>query len=369
MEDPQLKNKPNASLSPWLIILFTAPIPLLILGFFFYRWYSDQSDFTDSSRKFVQRQNQVMAYDTLNVAREVTGLLQGSAAAVQSAALLAPDQGALIRFLKVQQAPIAQLTDSGTQQETVPLYNRLYLLDLNGNEILAIVNGKRQGKLVGIEECRGLCDRETRTRMLKAASGELRFGRLMRWYRPKDSEERVAAEGLTVFFRDQTRIVELWLDYRHLKSIMFSPTFPYKPRRDLLKSYNNGNYIYLVDTRNDILLHPKSWHVAGVDPKTMQWVAPVRQDSDTGNARLNVAEYQGEKLREYFRRLISKSFVQRSVDIFRAPNLGGTNRVLSVAPVSLKLGQYEAKGIFGHVIVGCNVDYFEEPNEQVVPYY
>src|SRR5690606_1143016 len=101
-------------------------------------------------------------------------------------------------------------------------------------------------------------------------------------------------------------------------------------KRDLLKSYENGNYIYLVDTHNDILLHPKTWHVAGVDPATNRWVKPMRTDEEAGTGRLNIAEYQGEKLREYFRRLLSKSFVQRNVDIFRAPNLGGTNRVLSV---------------------------------------
>ena len=188
-------------------------------------------------------------------------------------------------------------------------------------------------------------------------------------YVGKDSRNRSGIDVYTVLFRGEENIFELGLDYRHLKSLMFAPTFPYRSKTDLLHAYSNGNYVYIVDGQDDIVLHPKYWHVTGVDAKTQTRVRSVKEDADMGSAKLNVSDYTGQKLGEYFRRLLKKSFASRAIDIFRAPNFGGTNRVLSVAPILVRQGQFSEDGVFGHVIIGCNVDYFEEPTEQYVPYY
>jgi hypothetical protein len=84
---------------------------------------------------------------------------------------------------------------------------------------------------------------------------------------------------------------------------------------------------------------------------------------------MNIAKYQGEKLRQYFTRLLKLSFVSKSVDVFSAPNLKGTNRVLATAPILFSEGQFQSSGVFGHVVTGCNVDYYEDPKEQAIPYY
>ena len=95
----------------------------------------------------------------------------------------------------------------------------------------------------------------------------------------------------------------------------------------------------------------------------------MQSDSDEGKHPINIRAYRGEKLKTYFDRLLTRSFLQQSVDIFRASNLEGSNRVLSVAPILINKGQFQKTGVFGYVVLGCSVDYFEEPKEQYVPYY
>jgi hypothetical protein len=92
-------------------------------------------------------------------------------------------------------------------------------------------------------------------------------------------------------------------------------------------------------------------------------------DADEGTHPINIAAYQNGLLKDYFDRLLKKSFVEAGVDIFQADNLAGVKRILSVVPVTLTRGQYKATGMFGHVIVGCSLDHFQEPKNKLVPYY
>ena len=117
------------------------------------------------------------------------------------------------------------------------------------------------------------------------------------------------------------------------------------------------------------MAHPKFWNVMGIDSETGLRMVPMKVDSDEGLRPMNIRAYQGEKLRGYFDRLLNRSFLQRTVDIFQASNLGGNHRVLSVAPILLQKGQFQKSGVSGYVVLGCSVDFFQEPKEQYVPYY
>ena len=195
------------------------------------------------------------------------------------------------------------------------------------------------------------------------------FGGVLRWYTRRGESESLDGAILPVIGRSERGYYLLGVDYRFIKEILMHPTFPYEARRDLLQSYQNGNYIYMVDSNFDMLTHPKTWHVTGFDRTTAARVTPMKVDADEGSHPLNVQKYQGERLRDYFERLLKRSFLQKSVDIFQASNLKGTNRVLSVAPILTNRGQLKQSGVYGYVILGCNVDYFEEPKEKYVPYY
>ncbi len=362
----------NSSPSPWLIILFTAPVPLLLFVLFFYKWYNQKTDFTKVTGEFVQRQNQVMAYDTLSLARDVSHILETAANDTETLSLVPATESAYHGFYEAHVGTVTEFDEKQKipVQTRLTLYNTLTLLKPNGDEVFRFEEGKVQKprKLADCKELE-LCDREARQLAIRLSPSELRYGNLMRWYTPEGSPAPSERETLTVLYHSKTGIVELGIDYRHLKSVMYAPTFPYTPRADLLHAYENGNYVYLIDSRMDFIAHPRYWHVTGIDRNTGGRVEPIKTDADTGTHRLNVAEYQGEKLKEYFKRLLSRSFEHKSVDMFRAPNMVGTNRVISVSPILLSRGQFKTSGVFGHVSVGCSVDYFEEPKERFVPYY
>lgn len=368
----EAKNQ-KTQISPWLIILLTAPVPLILFALFFYKWYHERTDFSQITTRFVQRQNQVMAFDAISVSRRFAHLMNRAATDVKTLSLVDPTAANLKAFHGGHRGMAMELDNDKkvTRQIPLPLYRSLSVMNTKGDELISLVDGVIQPRKRKLAQCLEieLCDRKTRDLATKLKVGDLRFGNLMRKYLRKGVPDVQGRDVVTVLYRGKSGIFELGLDYRHLKSVVFTPTFPYEAKTDLLHSYYNGNYIYFVDSQNDILLHPKYWHVTGVDFETKSRVKPVLQDGEMGTGRLNISEYQGKKLREYFKRLLSKSFAHRSVDIFRAPNLGGTNRVLSVAPVLVRHGQFEQSGVYGHVVIGCNVDYFEEPTEKFVPYY
>jgi hypothetical protein len=246
------------------------------------------------------------------------------------------------------------------------------MISLKGEIVLSLRNGKIEKKPQPLSECReiDLCDRELIDKIMAGKPGDLLYGDVLRFYNPAaTSETGASAAGISVAYRTDKAIYLLTLDYRQLRDHLTDPTFPYDTKRNLQQAYKNGNYIYIVDSHLDVIVHPNYGHVVGIDPATGKKVPPMKSDADENTHPINIAAYQQGKLKAYFDRLLSRSFVQKGVDIFQAPNLFGTKRVLSVAPILLSRGQYKKTGVFGHVVIGCNVEFFEEPTESFIPYY
>jgi hypothetical protein len=74
-------------------------------------------------------------------------------------------------------------------------------------------------------------------------------------------------------------------------------------------------------------------------------------------------------LPSYFDRFLSFSLLPGEIAVFRAANLSGLDRVVSVAPVSLPTALFVQAGTAGYVSVGCAVEFFREPEEKMLPYY
>lgn len=315
----------------------------------------------------------ILAYDAMEVSRRISGLLETAVRDVKALSLIpVSDQKAQLFYLD-HYSDVTQFDSSKSalpQHVSVPLYNDISFFNSDGREVIHISDGNvKKGRPT--EECQKdpMCDAPFVESALEKKKGEVSFGKLLKWYSPEGGPDNEEQATLKVAVRSAEGLHILGINYRHIKDIMYYPAFPYQVKSDLLDAYYAGNYIYMVDSDFDFLAHPKPWHVMGIDRHTGKRMEPVRIDSDEGKHPLNVKAYAGEKLRDYFDRLIKKSFTQRSIDIFRAPNLQGTLRVLSVAPILFSKGQYQKSGIFGHVITGCNVDFFEEPKERLVPYY
>lgn len=360
-------------LNPWLIILLTAPLPLLLFVFFFVKWYNQKTDFTKVTSYFVQRQNTVLAHNAMEVSAGISDLLEKAARDADILSTLPLKTENFQRFYRAQVGDI-MLFDAKNEyykQGLLPFYNKLMFITPKGEVKLYLKNGELYTGLRSVAECReaDLCDRPMLDRALTLPVGEVQFGRVLRYYAPEGTAEDVNDASLSVALRAPNGIYVLGLDYRHLKDYLSVPTFPYQPKKNLLQAYINGNYVYIVDSLNNVIVHPKYWDEVGIDKKTGKWMSTMVTDAEDGTHPINVSDYKEGKLKAYFDRLAKKSFAQNALDIFQAPNLAGTIRVLSVAPIVFSRGQFKQAGVFGHVIIGCNVDYFEEPKERFVPYY
>lgn len=359
--------------NPWIVALITAPIPLLLFLLFLYKWHQQKTESERVKGQFIERQNTALAYEALEVSRRVAELLEIAVRDAQTLSLIPPTPSAYEKFYRSHVAKVTRYDEStnAVRLEQVPVYNELVYLDGSGAERLRLASGKITQSGASLSACSGkdLCDKAMREATLKLSPSEIRVGGLMRLYSPKGVPEREEGAHLPVAFRAANGIFIVGIDYRQLREILYMPTFPYHPKKDLFRSYLEGNYIYFVNSEYEFIAHPKYWHVTGIDPDTGLRVPGVVNDTELEKRPLNHATYRGEKLGDYFHRLMTVSFTQRSVDVFQAPNLTGTIRVLSVAPIIFSRAQFAKTGIFGHVIVGCNVDYFAEPKERVEPYY
>jgi hypothetical protein len=300
-------------------------------------------------------------------------LLEKAGRDVQVVALLPSTPESFLSFYKAQ---LGLYTRYDTQNDTLvdqplPFYNLVGVYNLKGELILKVEEGNIVKGPLKLDTCilANLCDRGLIEKAITLPIGEIFYGKNLRYYSAKGEPEDDSHAGISVAYRTKDRIYVLRIEYKHLRDHLTTPSFPYEPRRNLVDSYEKGNYIYIVDSDFDMLTHPLPWHTAGIDKKTGLWVTPMKNDSDAGKHPINIAAYQEGVLKNYFTRLLKVSFSKRGVDLFRAPNLAGKSRILSVAPIMVSKGQYKDNELFGHVLIGCNVDYFEEPKEMIVPYY
>ena len=367
------ESEPSSSVNPWLIILLTAPVPLFLLVLLFVNWSNQKSELHRVISQFEQRQNTALAYDAMSVAGNISDLLEKSARDVSILALVPPTAENFRQFHDRQMGTITVYDRKKDTSTVVPwtFYDRIAYVNEKGDTALELVEGKVETRVRPLSACRAkdLCDRDLIETALKLPEGKIRYGRLMRYYRPEGAPADDQGAGIWVAYRAAKGLFILGLDYRQLRDNLTDPTFPYRPKTDLLRDYKQGNYIYAVDADNNVILHPKYSNVIGIDRNTGEWVPPIVTDADEGTHPINIAAYQSGMLKEYFDRLLKKSFVEAGVDIFQADNLAGAKRVLSVVPISLSRGQYQSTGVFGHVVVGCSLDHFQEPKNKLIPYY
>lgn len=367
-------NLKKEGVNPWLLVLVTVPIPLILLGVMGYRWYERSTDAGQIASDLIRRQNTIIAYDAMGVGKDFAALLESAFSDTRTLALVPPSESNYRKFIEAHahRVTVFQRERGAIQQKVMPLYREIAYYSLSAGPSYLMLGDRFSKFSSGLGAClsKDLCDRELLEELDKLPEGQLRLGRVYRWYSNKDEPEDVQGALLRVGMRLKNAILTLGISYRQIQQLLYTPTFPYGEKTDLLLAYAQGNYIYVVDgIHYDLLVHPKYWHVTGIDKQSGKRVTPAVTDADLGSRPLNVLAYRGHSLRDYFDRLLTTSFLQRSVDMFRAPNLEGTYRVLAVAPILFSQGQYEESGIFGFVIVGVGVDHFEEPQEKVVPYY
>lgn len=367
------RQKGNPSLRPFFWGWFVLPLPLLFLVVFFVKWHQQGVELDKIKSLFIQRQNNVMGFNALEVATGFSDLLEKAARDVQLLALLPRTPESLKKFTTVQTGDFTRFDpkNHAVIQEPMGFYSWVSIRDLTGKQIIGINHGKVTTAPVALSEChrKNLCDAGLIEKAMKLKPGAVHYGRLLRYFTAEGNEDKNEGAALGIAYRTPTHIYTMGIEYLQLRDHLTTPTFPYDTKRDLESAYRKGNYIYIVDEQMNVITHPLTWVEAGIDRATGEWVTPMVNDADGGKHPINVAAYKDGKLKDYFSRLLNVSFTANSVDIFRANNLNGTNRILSVIPISLSKGQYQSKGVFGWAIIGCNIDHFEEPKERFIPYY
>lgn len=309
----------------------------------------------------------------MEIASSLSDLLSRASDDARTLALLPPSAKNYRRFYEIHQGTILNdnVDSSSTAASIKPLYRSLIQLDLSGLERFRVEGGVSQSNLRTLAQCRlkDLCDRELVASLKSEMPETIQIGKVLRIYSKKGDEPNLNGV-LFIGYRSSSAIYLIGLDYFFLQQIQRIPSFPYSKRKDIFGSYERGDYTFLIDRDTNIIVHPKHWHVPGINPTTDTWVAPFVTDEQEGEGPLSVKNYRGNKLRQYFQRLLNVSFKQNNVDMFRAANLKGTQRILSVAQVFITQPNIkEAQKVFGHVVIGISVEYFEEPIEKYVPYY
>lgn len=361
--------RPKLGTSLFFLLVAGGPIGLML--FLVYPWYLERKNFSSLTSQFVQRQNQVLAQDAITASRYLADFLERASKDIETLSLFVSQPQTAANFIQSQIKEVSLYTESGISRVSLPIYKEAVFLNPDGSAQWRIEHGKLQTTGRSTTDCKKnpLCDWSLRSTALQIPVDTLKWGGLLRWYQSEKEGEDDSSGAIHLAYRSNQGVVILALDYRMIKSIQTLPLFPYDPKENVLQSYEQGNYVYVVDSDTNILVHPKYWHVVGVDRTTGKPQTPIKKDSDEGAHPINIAAYQEGKLREYFDRLLKVSFPQRSVDIFKASNLSGMHRILSVAPILYSKGQFAKLGTFGHVIIGCSVQHFEEPKERIVPYY
>ncbi len=361
------------SIQGWWLILIIIPIPLFLLGILSFRWHQEKNSLTRTTRYFLQRQNTILAYDAMEVAGGISDLLEKVVRDLRLITLLPPSLSNYLTFHNTQMSDYTQFFTETEPPKQIPLpfYNVEIRMDLNGNFLEFLRNGKKEETVRRLDQCqrRELCDQELFKELLPLPEGTVRYGKVLRYYTNEGKEEDEKNASLWVGLKEKKAIYVLGIDFKQIRDHLTTPAFPYEIKRNLLHSYQNGNYIYIIDHDFNIIAHPKYWHQLGIDRQTGEWVTPMRNDDEEGNHPLNIERYESGKLKEYFHRLLTKSFKENRAEVFRYSNLSDTLRVVSVAPIQLSKGQFEESGVFGHVILGCNVEYFEDNSEAPAPYY
>jgi hypothetical protein len=364
MEAVSLEPSRRTALRPWLLIFLSAPLLTAAVALLAYRWRAQTQDSARLTEHFIQRQNQVLAHDALRVGKALSDRLGQAARDARLVAALPGDRATLTRYFH-------SLQTGRTPGSAYPIYNRLAVLTDTG--LWTSLHTKKEEATPTFKDCTAmkLCDQTALEAARAIPVGKALVGRGLRWYTPQTETqpERLENGTLSVVYRGPNAVYLLGVSFKSLTEILRLPTFPYQDRTDLLASYENGNYIYLLDRQTNLLAHPKTWHMMGLDPNTGEPMPPMRMDADAGARPLNFGAYQDGRLRPYFDRLFTRSFKGPDVDVFQAANLSGMLRVVSVVAVSLDPKIFEQKNPFGYVGVGCALEHFQEPEERLVPYY
>src|SRR5262245_32051190 len=107
-QSPMASEK-KTNVNAWLVILWTAPIPIIIGLFLLYHWYQGKNGTALIASQFIQRQNTVMAYDAVGVSRLVSQIFEHTVTDLKTLPLLQDSPAAISKFMMSRKENISAL--------------------------------------------------------------------------------------------------------------------------------------------------------------------------------------------------------------------------------------------------------------------
>lgn len=319
------------------------------------------------------------------VAAEVGDFLREVEGDLHDLALLPPEAESYLAFARNHRRAIWYRTGTNAapveKREAVPLYSELAFVAPDGRELLRIVEGRPESELRDVSDpARTTYRTETYFREARdLPSGEVYVSHVTGWHVNKEEQLRgapspeAAVEGAVyrgvVRFARPVRdaagvlrgVVVLSLDHRHLMEFT-QHILSTEDRHVVFPVYDSGNYAFMFDDEGWIVTHPKYWDIRGLD-REGRLVPPYTAASTPEAVRKGVIPYNllhaGFVHPNY--PVAARAVLEGRTGVVDVTNVGGSQKIMAFAPIRYGGGRYGARGIFGGITIGAEVENFHRP--------
>ena len=222
-----------------------------------------------------QKSQEEIKIRAINTAEEVANFLKERKRDVLTATILPANDIAYKQFLKENDKYVWIKEKGKIKQVSLPLYTEMALVDKSGKELIKIVDGQTvpAAKLINVSipanTTYKMEDYFARTKSLN--KGEVYVSPPIGWYVTKAEFEKgerfagIIRLATPVFDKDGfSGILTLALDYRHLAEFT-NHIIPTQAERVFEPDTSTGNYTFMADSRGFIIVHPNSYHIAGLN--------------------------------------------------------------------------------------------------------
>ncbi|HDQ04715.1 MAG TPA: hypothetical protein ENN23_09185 [Deltaproteobacteria bacterium] len=306
----------------------------------------------------------------INTANEVAGFLTQSKKDLLVATIIPSTKDAYRKFVLENRKTLWIRDGKKIKQVSVPLYKEMVLVDRNGREIIKIADGKivPADKLVNVSIPANTTYKSenyfARTKALN--KGEVYVSPVTGWYvNRKAFEEGARFSGIVRFATPLfdkagfSGIIMLALDYRHLAQFT-NQIIPTQSEKVFEVDASAGNYSYMVDHRGFVIVHPNSYHIAGLNRRGQQIPALTEKNAqamiDKGIEVLNLRQlaFMDPNLP-----VITEEAEAGKHGIVRY-KFAGHDKLVAYAPINFSAANLRFPPGFGWVGMGVDVNKFKE---------
>ncbi len=265
--------------------------------------------------------------------------------------------------------------------KTIPSYKEISFVDVNGNEVVRISDGKiiSNGRLKNVrnpQNTRYKCEKYF-ANAIKLKPNEIYVSHLNGFHVSKKEQLQnsknletafhgVFYDGVIRFAKPVYRsgeligVVTLGLDQRLLMEFT-QHILPNKTKRVVSPSYKSGDYAFMFDDEGWTITHPKLWDIRGVD-KNGKLLQPYsesssKKDIEMGNIPFNL-DYAAFVHPNY--PFVADEVRNKVTGSVLTTNIGGVKKIMAYAPIRYSKGVYKTYGIFGGITIGLQLGHFNE---------